>query len=58
MDNSLELTEAEAIETLQSTLTEQILPRLHNLRISLEIIAAQLRMAADGPNDPATRIIH
>jgi hypothetical protein len=58
MDNSLELAEAEAIENLQSTLTEQILPRLHNLRISLEIIAAQLRLAAEGSDDPRTRIIH
>jgi hypothetical protein len=60
MDNKIELTEAEveAVEALQRALNEQLLPKLHTLRISLEVIAAQLRYAAEESELVAPRLVH
>jgi len=60
MDNNIELTESEveAVESLQRALNEELLPKLHTLRISLEVIAAQLRYAAEESDRIAPRLVH
>jgi len=50
--------ETEAIEALHRTLTEIVLPRLHMLRISLEVLAAQLRHQAEESSTTSPRIVH
>jgi len=52
------LTDAEALAALHRTLTETVLPRLHTLRISLEVLAAQLRYEAEDEFPSGPRLVH